>query len=158
MQALQGLDADAFQNFKIARVSRVTCAAGFQPGLCQLGVKELDTKLVSYGAPSCPPVVGRGLLAGQVQALFDNLPGSTGHIRTGKVRALGVTASKRVSALPDVPTIAETVPGYEASVWYGIAAPKGTPPDIIATLNQAVNAVLVDPKLQARPQLNSESW
>jgi len=71
-------------------------------------------------------------------------------IRNGKVRALGVTASKRVSALPDVPAIAETVPGYEASVWYGIAAPKGTPPDIIATLNQAVNAVLADPKLQAR--------
>jgi tripartite-type tricarboxylate transporter receptor subunit TctC len=78
------------------------------------------------------------------------LPGSIGHIRTGKVRALGVTASKRVAALPDVPAIAETVPGYEASVWYGIAAPKGTPPDIIATLNQAVNAVLADPKLQAR--------
>ena len=90
------------------------------------------------------------LLAGQVQALFDNLPGSIGHIRTGKVRALGVTASKRVAALPDVPAIAETVPGYEASVWYGIAAPRGTPPDIIATLNKAVNAVLADPKLQAR--------
>jgi tripartite-type tricarboxylate transporter receptor subunit TctC len=90
------------------------------------------------------------LLAGQVQALFDNLPGSIGHIRTGKVRALGVTAAKRVAAIPDVPTIGETVPGYEASVWYGIAAPKGTPPDIIATLNQAVNTVLADPKLQAR--------
>ena len=90
------------------------------------------------------------LLAGQVQALFDNLPGSIGHIRTGKVRALGMTASKRVAALPDVPAIAETVPGYEASVWYGIAAPKGTPPDIIATLNQAVNTVLANPKLQAR--------
>ena len=90
------------------------------------------------------------LLAGQVQLLFDNLPGSIGHIRTGKVRALGVTASKRVPALPDVPTIGETVPGYEASVWYGMAAPKDTPPDIIATLNHAVNAVLADPKLQAR--------
>jgi tripartite-type tricarboxylate transporter receptor subunit TctC len=90
------------------------------------------------------------LLAGQVQALFDNLPGSIGHIRTGKVRALGVTASKRVAALPDLPAIAETVPGYEASVWYGIAAPKGTPRDIIEILNQAVNAVLADPKLQAR--------
>src|SRR6266481_353658 len=61
------------------------------------------------------------LLAGQVQVLFDNLPGSVGHIKTGKVRALGVTASKRVPALPDVPTIRETVPGYEASVWYGVA-------------------------------------
>jgi tripartite-type tricarboxylate transporter receptor subunit TctC len=90
------------------------------------------------------------LLAGQVQVLFDNLPGSIGHIKTGKVRALGVTAAKRVPSLPDVPTIAETVPGYEASVWYGMAAPKGTPPEIVATLNSAVNAVLADPKLQAR--------
>jgi len=69
------------------------------------------------------------LLAGEVQVLFDNLPGSIGHIRTGKVRALGVTASKRVPSLPDVPTIGETVSGYEASVWYGMAAPKDTPPD-----------------------------
>ena len=90
------------------------------------------------------------LIAGQVQVMFDNLPGSIGHIKTGKVRALGVTAPKRVAALPDVPTIAETVPGYEASVWYGIAAPKGTPPEIVDKLNQAVNAVLADPKLQAR--------
>jgi tripartite-type tricarboxylate transporter receptor subunit TctC len=90
------------------------------------------------------------LLAGEVQVLFDNLPGSIGHIKSGKVRALGVTAAKRVQALPDVPAIAETVPGYAASVWYGIAAPKDTPPDLIATLNHAVNAVLADPKLKAR--------
>ena len=90
------------------------------------------------------------LLAGEVQVLFDNLPGSIGHIKTGKVRALGVTAAKRVPALPDVPAIAETVPGYEASVWYGMAAPKDTPADIIATLNHAVNAVLDNPKLKAR--------
>jgi tripartite-type tricarboxylate transporter receptor subunit TctC len=90
------------------------------------------------------------LLAGEVQVLFDNLPGSIGHIKSGKVRALGVTARKRVPALPDVPAIAESVPGYEASVWYGMAAPKDTPPDIIATLNHAVNAVLADPKLMAR--------
>jgi tripartite-type tricarboxylate transporter receptor subunit TctC len=90
------------------------------------------------------------LLAGQVQVLFDNIPGSIGHIRSGKVRALGVTGSKRVAAIPDVPTIGETVPGYEVSIWYGIAAPRGTPPEIVGKLNQAVNAVLTDPKLQAR--------
>ena len=90
------------------------------------------------------------LLAGQVKVLFDNLPGSIGHIRTGKVRALGVTASKRVDSIPDVPTIGETVPGYEATVWYGIAAPKGTPPEIVEKLNQAVNVVLANPKLQIR--------
>jgi tripartite-type tricarboxylate transporter receptor subunit TctC len=76
----------------------------------------------------------------------------------GKVRALGVTASKRVPALPDVPTIGESVPGYEASVWYGMAAPKDAPPDVIETLNHAVNAVLADPKLQARlTELGGES-
>ena len=90
------------------------------------------------------------LLAGQVQVLFDNIPGSIGHIRSGKVRALGVTGSKRVAAIPEVPTIGETVPGYDVSIWYGIAAPRGTPPEIVAKLNQAVNAVLADPKLQAR--------
>jgi tripartite-type tricarboxylate transporter receptor subunit TctC len=90
------------------------------------------------------------LLGGQLQAVFDNLPGSIGHIKSGKLRALGVTAAKRVAALPDVPAIAETIPGYEATVWYGIAAPKETPPDIVKKLNTAVNAVLKDPKLQAR--------
>jgi tripartite-type tricarboxylate transporter receptor subunit TctC len=90
------------------------------------------------------------LLAGQVQVVFDNIPGSIGHIKTGKVRALGVTAPKRVAAIPDVPTIGETVPGYEVSIWYGIAAPRGTPPAIVEKLNQAVNAVLADSKLQTR--------
>src|SRR5262249_46782662 len=69
---------------------------------------------------------------------------------TGKVRALGVTGAKRVATIPDVPTIGETVPGYEVSIFYGIAAPRGTPPEIVGKLNQAVNAVLADSKLQAR--------
>jgi tripartite-type tricarboxylate transporter receptor subunit TctC len=90
------------------------------------------------------------LLAGQVQVVFDNIPGSIGHIKTGKVRALGVTAPKRVAAIPDVPTIGETVPGYEVSIWYGIAAPRDTPSEIVGKLNHAVNSVLADPKLQAR--------
>jgi tripartite-type tricarboxylate transporter receptor subunit TctC len=90
------------------------------------------------------------LLAGQVQVVFDNIPGSIGHIKAGKLRALGVTAAKRVSALPDVPTIGETVPGYDANVWYGIAVPKDTPHEIVAKLNAAVNAVLKDPKLIER--------
>jgi tripartite-type tricarboxylate transporter receptor subunit TctC len=90
------------------------------------------------------------LLPGRVQLMFDNLPSSIEHIRAGRLRALGVTAAKRSEALPDVPTIGETVPGYEVAVWNGIAAPKGTPPEIIETLNRAVNAVLADPRLQAR--------
>jgi tripartite-type tricarboxylate transporter receptor subunit TctC len=90
------------------------------------------------------------LLTNRVQVLFDNLPGSIAHIKAGALRALGVTAPKRSNALPDVPTIGETVPGYEAIVWYGIVVPKGTPPEIVDTLNSAVNAVLADPKLKAR--------
>jgi tripartite-type tricarboxylate transporter receptor subunit TctC len=90
------------------------------------------------------------LLTNRVQVIFDNLPGSISHIKAGTLRALGVTAGKRSPALPDVPTIGETVPGYEAVVWYGIVAPKGTPPEIVATLNKAVNEVLADPKLKAR--------
>src|SRR5262245_32134534 len=96
-----------------------------------------------------PPALA-DLLAGQVQVVFDNIPGSIGHIKTGKVRALGVTSPKRLAAIPDVPTIGETVRGYEVSIWYGIAAPRGTPPAIVEKLNQAVNAVLADPKLQTR--------
>jgi tripartite-type tricarboxylate transporter receptor subunit TctC len=90
------------------------------------------------------------LLPGRVQLIFDNLPGSIEHIRAGTLRALGVTAAKRSAALPDVPTIGETVPGYEVSVWNGIVVPKGTPSEIIDKLNGAVNAVLADPKLKTR--------
>jgi tripartite-type tricarboxylate transporter receptor subunit TctC len=90
------------------------------------------------------------VLAGRVPVMFDNLPSSIEHIRAGRLRALGVTASKRSNALPNVATIGETVAGYEVNVWNGIVAPKGTPRAIIATLNQAVNAVLADPRLKAR--------
>jgi tripartite-type tricarboxylate transporter receptor subunit TctC len=90
------------------------------------------------------------LLTNRVQVMFDNLPGSMAHIKAGTLRALGVTAGKRAEALPDVPTIGETVPGYEAVIWYGIVVPKGTPPEVVDTLNIAVNAVLTDPQLKAR--------
>jgi tripartite-type tricarboxylate transporter receptor subunit TctC len=90
------------------------------------------------------------VLGGQLHAAFDNLPGSIGHVKSGKLRALGVADVKPVPQLPDVPAIAETVPGYEANVIYGIAMPKGTPPAIVSKFNAAVNAVLKNPKLQAR--------
>ena len=90
------------------------------------------------------------LLGGQIPVLFDNLPGSIQQIQAGRIRALGVTTAKRVDTLPDVPAIAETVPGYEVFVWYGICAPKGTPPEVVEKLNRAVNAVLANPKLVAR--------
>jgi len=90
------------------------------------------------------------LLGGQIPVMFDNLPGSIQQIQAGRVRALGVTTAKRVASIPEVPTIGETVPGYEVSVWFGICAPKGTPPDIVNKLNAAVNAVLAKPALAAR--------
>jgi tripartite-type tricarboxylate transporter receptor subunit TctC len=82
--------------------------------------------------------------------MFDNLPGVIEFVRSGKLRALGVTTAMRSDALPDVPAIGETVPGYEASVWYGIAAPKGTPQDAIDVLNKAMAVALADPKMKAR--------
>ena len=90
------------------------------------------------------------LLGGQVHSVFDNLPGPIGHVKAGKLRALGVADTKRVSQLPDVPAIAETVPGYEANVVYGIAMPKGTPPEVVAKFNAAVATILKNPKLQTR--------
>ena len=90
------------------------------------------------------------LLGGQVQVLFDNLSSSIEHIRAGKLRALAVTTATRSKALPDIPSVGEFVPGYEASAWQGIGAPKGTPPEIIDKLNIAINAALVDPKLKTR--------
>jgi tripartite-type tricarboxylate transporter receptor subunit TctC len=90
------------------------------------------------------------LLGGQVQVLFDNLPSSIGHIESGRLRALAVTTATRAKALPNVPTVAETVPGYEASAWFGMGVPRETPRDIIEKLNKAVNAALADPAMQAR--------
>jgi tripartite-type tricarboxylate transporter receptor subunit TctC len=90
------------------------------------------------------------LIGGTVDVIFDNLPSSIEFIRGGKLRALGVTTDKRNAALPDVPTVADTVPGYEASAWFGIGAPKNTPPEIIAKLNKAVNDALADPKMKAK--------
>src|SRR3954454_6049042 len=90
------------------------------------------------------------LMTGKVHVLFDNLPGAIEFVRTGKLRALGVTTAERSAALPDVPTVGETVAGYEASVFYGVAGPKGMPPEVVDILNKAFNAALADPKMQQR--------
>ena len=90
------------------------------------------------------------LLSGQVQVMFGTMTGSIEYIRTGKLRALAVTTATRAEALPDVPTVAEFVPGYEASTWYGIGAPKNTATEIIDKLNKEINAGLADPKIAAR--------
>jgi len=90
------------------------------------------------------------LLGGQVQITFPTAVASIDYIRSGRLRALAVTTAKRAEALPDLPTVGEFVPGYEASNWYGIGAPKNTPAEIVDKLNREINAALVDPKLKAR--------
>jgi tripartite-type tricarboxylate transporter receptor subunit TctC len=90
------------------------------------------------------------LLAGQVQVMFDNIPTSIQYIRAGKLRPLAVTSTARSELLPDLPTVGDFLPGYEASAWYGLGVPNGTPPEIVDKLNKEANAILADPKVKAR--------
>jgi tripartite-type tricarboxylate transporter receptor subunit TctC len=90
------------------------------------------------------------LLSGQVQVMFDTIPQSIGYIREGRLRAQAVTTATRSDALPQLPTIGELVPGFEAGSWWGVGAPKDTPFEIIATLNKAINAALLDPQVAPR--------
>jgi tripartite-type tricarboxylate transporter receptor subunit TctC len=97
------------------------------------------------GAPAATDLIG-----GQLQVYFDNLPGSIEYIKSGKVRALAVTTTSRWKELPNVPALAEFLPGYQASVFFGLGAPKNTSPEIIDKLNKEINAGLDDPKIKAR--------
>jgi tripartite-type tricarboxylate transporter receptor subunit TctC len=90
------------------------------------------------------------LLSGEVQIYFGTVSSSIGYIRAGRLRALAVTTSKRSEVLPELPTVAEFVPGYEASFWAGVGAPRNTPAEIINRLNREINAALADPKMKAR--------
>ncbi len=107
----------------------------------------IDMVHVPYrgGAPALTDLIG-----GQVQVMFSPLPESIETIMAGKVRALAVTTAARSEALPEVPTVGEFVPGFEASTWQGIGAPKNTSADIVERLNKDVNAALADPKIKAR--------
>jgi tripartite-type tricarboxylate transporter receptor subunit TctC len=90
------------------------------------------------------------LIGGQVQTAFDNLPASIEQIRAGKLRALAVTSETRSESLPDIPTVADVLPGFEASAWVAIGAPRNTPAQIVDKLNTEINAALADPKIKAR--------
>jgi tripartite-type tricarboxylate transporter receptor subunit TctC len=119
-------------------------------------VTGIDTVHVPYrgGAPMITDLV-----SGQVQAAFDALPESLPHIRTGALRPLAVTTAARAESLPDVPTIGDTIPGYEASSWAGLGAPRGTPPAVIETLRREAAAALADPAIRARlNDLGSAPW
>ncbi len=97
------------------------------------------------GAPAMIDLIG-----GRVQLMFDNVPTSVEFIRSGKIRPLAVTSAARIELFPELPTVADYVPGYEASAWYGVVAPKGTPAEIVEKLNREVNAILADPATKAR--------
>jgi tripartite-type tricarboxylate transporter receptor subunit TctC len=107
----------------------------------------VDVVQVHYrgSGPALPDLIG-----GQVQAMFDPVASSIGHIRAGKLRPLAVTTATRLEVLPDIPTVGDFVPGYEASGWYGIGAPKNTPAEIVDRLHAEINAALADPKMKAR--------
>jgi tripartite-type tricarboxylate transporter receptor subunit TctC len=107
------------------------------------------TKLVHVPYRGSAPAI-TDMLGGQMQVIFDTVPTSLEHIRAGKLRPLAVTTAKRLDALPDVPTVADFLPGFEAGAWQALSAPKGTPPDIINRLNREVNAVVADPKMKGQ--------
>jgi tripartite-type tricarboxylate transporter receptor subunit TctC len=105
------------------------------------------------------PAALAALTAGDVQSTFDTIGTSFPLIQAGKIRALGVSSPARVSMLPNIPTIAETVPGYTVTGWLGIGAPKGTPDEIVQRLNKEINAVLAEPGIKAKmAELNSEPF
>jgi tripartite-type tricarboxylate transporter receptor subunit TctC len=96
-----------------------------------------------------PPAL-TDLIGGQVQVLFGSMAPSIEQIRAGKVRPMAVTTASRVAALPDIPTVGEFLPGFEASSWNGLCGPKNTPPEIVGKLNKEIKAALVDPRIEAR--------
>jgi tripartite-type tricarboxylate transporter receptor subunit TctC len=112
--------------------------------MAMTGIKMLH---VPYrgSAPALTDMIG-----GQVHVMFDNLLSSLPHLQSGALRPLAVTSAKRSETLPDVPTVAETLPGYETSTWWGVGVPKGTPAEIVALLNREINASLAEPKVKAR--------
>jgi len=151
-------------NFPAKTVAEFIAYAKDHPGKVNMGSSGVGTSVhmsgelfMSIAGIKMAHVPYRGsspaltdLMAGTVDVMFDNVPSSIGHIQGGKIRPLAVTTDARSKALPDVPTVAETVPGYEASAWFGIGVPKGTPADVIDKVNKAVNEALKDPKMVER--------
>ena len=139
----------AYAKANPGKLSMASAGIGSAPQMCGELFKMMtgvDMIHVPYrgGGPALTDLLG-----GQVQVMFSNLPANE-HIKAGKLRALAVTTATRSPTLPDLPTVAEFVPGYEASVGFGVCAPKGTPADIVEKLNMEINACLADPKIKER--------
>jgi len=124
-------------------------AGGPQHMSAEMFMLLTGTKMVHVPYKGNAPAL-TDLLGGQVQVMFDTMPAAIGYIRADKLRALAVSTAKRSEVLPDVPTIGESVPGYEASSLYGVAAPRNTPAEIVDKLNGEINAALADPAMKTR--------
>jgi tripartite-type tricarboxylate transporter receptor subunit TctC len=140
----------AYAKANPGKINMATAGIGTTPQMSGELFKQMvgvDLVTVAYrgGAPALID-----LIAGQVQVMFEPTISTLPYVRADKLRALAVTSTGRSDLLPDVPTVSEFVPGYEVSQWYGIGAPKGTPADVVARLNQEINAAIADPKLVAR--------
>ena len=140
----------AYAKANPGKVNLASAGPGSAPGLYGELFKSMagvDLVTVNYrgSGPALPD-----LIAGRVQVMFDPVITAIGPVKAGKLRGLAVTSAQRIGALPDIPTVGESVPGYEATGWQGIGAPKNTPPEIIAILNKAVNAALGDPAFRDR--------
>ena len=140
----------AYAKANPGKVNMASAGPGSAPGMWGELFKEMagvDLVTVNYrgSGPALPD-----LIAGRVQVLVDPVITTIGPIRAGKLRGLAVTTAKRLEVFPDIPTVGEFVPGYEATGWQGIGAPRGTPPETIAILNSEVNAALADPAFKGR--------
>jgi tripartite-type tricarboxylate transporter receptor subunit TctC len=144
------LEFIAFARANPGKINMASAGPGSAPHLytelfkMMTGVEVVQVHYRGSG-PALPDLIG-----GTVQAMFDGIPSSIGQIRAGKVRPLAVTTATRLEVLPDVPSMGEFVPGYEASSWYGVGAPKNTSAEIVHRLNSEVNALLADPRTKAR--------
>jgi tripartite-type tricarboxylate transporter receptor subunit TctC len=140
----------AYAKANPGRINMASSGVGTSPHLAGELFKmmtSIDLLHVPYRG-AAPAVTD--LLAGQVQVYFVTTPSSIGYIKNGRLRAIAVTTAQRVAELPDVPTIAEFVPGYEASAWYGIGVPRDTPEEIIGKLNREINAAITEQKIKLR--------
>jgi tripartite-type tricarboxylate transporter receptor subunit TctC len=134
----------------VGKITMATSGSGSLPHIWGEMFKAMaSVEMIPVPYRASPPAL-TDLMGGQVQVTFDPLPSSLDLIRTGKLRALAVTSAKRLEALPDVPTISESLPGYEGSTWFGFGVPKNTSPEIVDRLNSEINATLTDPGMKAR--------
>jgi tripartite-type tricarboxylate transporter receptor subunit TctC len=140
----------AYAKANPGRINMASAGNGTLPHVAgELFKMMTGTEMVTVTYRGAAPALS-DLLGGQVQVYFGTTPASIEHIRAGRLRAIAVTTPARLDLLPDLPTVSDTVPGYEATGWWGVGAPKGTPADVIERLNGDINAALADPALKAR--------